>query len=260
MRNFFQKKILWQIFGGDKVSVDPYCFQVKIRCEHRPTKPQWNQKPIMQDPWALQPPIKNPRGFGKMYKQLLSLEEPPRQGYLSYILQDHISNQIFLFEWNVNCHLFLPTLKLIHYAIHTYQRVSRISGPFSRVLKDNFYTIYLLKLKPLPTSKQDNWSCRKRNLTENATTDFSSILIDFEDDETEHPRMCLRIGLGIRLHSHWPFFWGGGARKYSKSQDLAKSQFSGGGWVGGGYSVIENTQSPKIWLNLNFRGGGGGIL
>ena len=37
---FFPKKILWQIFGGDKVSVDPYCFQVKIRCEHRPTKPQ----------------------------------------------------------------------------------------------------------------------------------------------------------------------------------------------------------------------------
>ena len=28
---------------------------------------------------------------------------------------------------------------------------------------------------------------------------------------------------------------------------------------GGGYSVIENienTQSPKIWLNFNFRGGG----
>ena len=24
---------------------------------------------------------------------------------------------------------------------------------------------------------------------------------------------------------------------------------------GGGYSVIENTQSPKIWLNFNFRGG-----
>ena len=37
---FFPKKILWQIFGGDKGSVDPYCFQVKIRCEHRPTKPQ----------------------------------------------------------------------------------------------------------------------------------------------------------------------------------------------------------------------------
>ena len=27
--------------------------------------------------------------------------------------------------------------------------------------------------------------------------------------------------------------------------------------LGGGYSVIENTQSPKICLNLNFRGGGG---
>ena len=26
---------------------------------------------------------------------------------------------------------------------------------------------------------------------------------------------------------------------------------------GGGYSVIENTQSPKIWLNFNFRGGVG---
>ena len=25
---------------------------------------------------------------------------------------------------------------------------------------------------------------------------------------------------------------------------------------GGGYSVIENTQSPKIWLNFKFRGGG----
>ena len=25
---------------------------------------------------------------------------------------------------------------------------------------------------------------------------------------------------------------------------------------GGGYSVIENTQSPKICLNFNFRGGG----
>ena len=35
---------------------------------------------------------------------------------------------------------------------------------------------------------------------------------------------------------------------------MAKFQFSGGG---GGYSVIENTQSPKIWLNFNFRGGGG---
>ena len=26
---------------------------------------------------------------------------------------------------------------------------------------------------------------------------------------------------------------------------------------GGGYSVTENTQSPKICLNFNFRGGGG---
>ena len=41
--------------------------------------------------------------------------------------------------------------------------------------------------------------------------------------------------------------------KYSKSQDLPKFQFSGGG----GYSVTENTQSPKICLNFNFRGGGG---
>ena len=56
------------------------------------------------------------------------------------------------------------------------------------------------------------------------------------------------------------------------SQDMAKFQFSGGYSVientqspkiwrnfnfRGGYSVIENTQSPKIWLNFNFRGGGG---
>ena len=37
----------------------------------------------------------------------------------------------------------------------------------------------------------------------------------------------------------------------------------GGGWgLGlGGYSVIENTQSPKICLNLNFQGGrGGGVF
>ena len=49
-------------------------------------------------------------------------------------------------------------------------------------------------------------------------------------------------------------FWGGVFCnwKYSKSQDLAKFQFSGEG----GYSVIENTQSPKIWLNFNFQGGG----
>ena len=33
-----------------------------------------------------------------MYKQLLSLEEPPRQGYLSYILQDHISKPDFSFR------------------------------------------------------------------------------------------------------------------------------------------------------------------
>ena len=33
---------------------------------------------------------------------------------------------------------------------------------------------------------------------------------------------------------------------------MAKFQFF---W--GGYSVIENTQSPKIWLNFNFRGGEG---
>ena len=32
---------------------------------------------------------------------------------------------------------------------------------------------------------------------------------------------------------------------------MAKFQFSGGG----GYSVIENTQSPKIWQNFNFLGG-----
>ena len=28
--------------------------------------------------------------------------------------------------------------------------------------------------------------------------------------------------------------------------------------LGGGYSVTENTQSPKICLNFTFRGGGGG--
>ena len=78
---------------------------------------------------------------------------------------------------------------------------------------------------------------------------------------------------------HIVSLWEGGGVfcnwKYSKSQDLAKFQFSGGGysvientqspkiWLnfnfrgGGGYSVIENTQSPKIWLNFNFRGGGG---
>ena len=38
---------------------------------------------------------------------------------------------------------------------------------------------------------------------------------------------------------------------------MAKFQFSGGG---GGYSVIENTQSPKIWLNFNFRGGGYSVI
>ena len=54
-------------------------------------------------------------------------------------------------------------------------------------------------------------------------------------------------------------FRGGGVfcnSKYSKSQDLPKFQFSGGG----GYSVIENTQSPKIWLNFNFRGGGYSVI
>ena len=29
---------------------------------------------------------------------------------------------------------------------------------------------------------------------------------------------------------------------------------------GGGYSVIENIQSPKIWLNFNFRGGGYSVI
>ena len=36
---------------------------------------------------------------------------------------------------------------------------------------------------------------------------------------------------------------------------MAKFQFGGGG-----YSVIENTESPKIWLNFNFRGVGGGVF
>ena len=51
-----------------------------------------------------------------------------------------------------------------------------------------------------------------------------------------------------------------------KCQDLPKIQFSwGGGWGGlsgmGGCSVSVKTQSPKICLNFNFRGlGGGGLL
>ena len=57
----------------------------------------------------------------------------------------------------------------------------------------------------------------------------------------------------LHIVSHWE---DGGVFcnwKYSKSQDLPKFQFSGGG----GYFVTENTQSPKIYLNFNFRGGGG---
>ena len=42
--------------------------------------------------------------------------------------------------------------------------------------------------------------------------------------------------------------------KYSMSQDLPKIHFLGGEGAGG-YSVTENTQSPKICLNFNFGSG-----
>ena len=56
----------------------------------------------MQDPWAL-PPVEKLCGFGYLYKKSLFLEEPPSQGYLSYILHDQVSNQFFFSDemWTV---------------------------------------------------------------------------------------------------------------------------------------------------------------
>ena len=54
---------------------------------------------------------------------------------------------------------------------------------------------------------------------------------------------------------------GGGYSETEKSQSAKiclNFNFRGGG-LGGGYSETEKSQSAKICLNFNFRGGGGGF-
>ena len=50
---------------------------------------------------------------------------------------------------------------------------------------------------------------------------------------------------------------GGG---YSVTENIQSPKICLNANLGGGYSVTENIQSPKICLNSKFRGGGGGIL
>ena len=76
--------------------------------------------------------------------------------------------------------------------------------------------------------------------------------------KSQSAKICLNFNLGgggiLQLKNH---------KECSKSQDLPKFQFSGGGggvnsnFLGGRYSATGKSQSAKICLNLNFRGGGG---
>ena len=87
---------------------------------------------------------------------------------------------------------------------------------------------------------------------------------DSETEKSQSAKICLNFNFWGGVFRNWkvtkcqdlPKFQSSGGVfrnwKVTKCQDLPKFQFSGGG---GGYSETEKSQSAKICLNFNFRGG-----